>query len=73
MTANELKTLIEETLKCRKEYTVCSGEQPFKNEPLCLRVEGDTLIWSLWGLELVFHSLSSFGSGKWYLNDTSGG
>lgn len=71
MNAQELHHEIEECLKLRREYTDHENKHPFKE--IEFRVEGENLIFELWGGEIVFHDLTSYGSGKFYFNDTSGG
>lgn len=36
------------------------------------RVENEKLVIQLYGYEIVFHDFTTFGSGSWFINDTSG-
>lgn len=63
MNAEQLKKDITECLKFRKAAHL--PEMQFS-------VDGDSLVWQLWGLEIVFHDFKD-GGGRFYFNDTSGG
>lgn len=72
MSAYEMKDDIEACLRLRSEYSDPFGGHPFKVPTVSLQVREDTLVWNLWGGNLVFYDIHK-GHGKFYFEDTSGG
>ena len=73
MNAADLKQEIETCLKFRREYKDHEGKHPFAVDEVVFRVDGNNLIFELWGGNLVFYDFKPHGAGSWYFDDTSGG